>query len=367
MNSAAARYPDRPESVPEAAWAEFHRYIDARTHAERDIKKLQESVQSMTAEDARLSAAEAQLRALAERAEADRVQYAGEVVREQFDVDGLYVFRQGHVEVEQAPVVTDYGDAALIRADRVKALNADIRERGAAKVALMKDFAARQRELRQVEWEMEHAAYQTRTLELEYRHLHTLRVTKQMQEFISGGGEGHNEREREKLRRKIEHVRATMAERIEDKKAQMSKIRRQTREREMENAVLAEQVDHADALVGTRRHVLGLQGSETDAQLPQRLLRDMRVTRQLQDITVGQRTQLQSLTTEVDRLRERTFPSFAVVSKRVIGGTLPDDASFAGTGTGNGRAPAPSHSAGGSRPAFSSSAPVNRNASTGRK
>ena len=77
------------------------------------------------------------------------------------------------------------------------------RDCDAAPVPCPQDF---KKGIRAVEWETEMLDYTTGTLEVEYRHLHTLRVTKAMQEFIKGGGEGHNETERAKLLKKIEHV-----------------------------------------------------------------------------------------------------------------------------------------------------------------
>jgi hypothetical protein len=48
-------------------------------------------------------------------------------------------------------------------------------------------------------------------------------------------------------------------------------------------------------------------------------MKDMRVTRKLEDVAKAQQEEMLLLKKEIDRLRERTFPSFAVVSKRVVG------------------------------------------------
>jgi hypothetical protein len=93
-----------------------------------------------------------------------------------------------------------------------------------------------------MEWELEYSAFSMQTLEMELRHLHTLRVTKQMQEFIGGNGQDHNEKEREKIYRRIDHVRTTMLQRIEDRRQQMQKLRRQVKDKELENVLLMEEV-----------------------------------------------------------------------------------------------------------------------------
>ena len=50
-----------------------------------------------------------------------------------------------------------------------------------------------------------------------------------------------------------------------------------------------------------------------------KLMKDMRLTRNLEDVAKAQQQEMLLLKKEIDRLRERTFPSFAVVSKRVVG------------------------------------------------
>ena len=49
------------------------------------------------------------------------------------------------------------------------------------------------------------------------------------------------------------------------------------------------------------------------------MMKDLRVTRKLEDVAKAQQDELMELKTRIDKLRERTFPSFAVVSKRVVG------------------------------------------------
>jgi hypothetical protein len=87
----------------------------------------------------------------------------------------------------------------------------------------------------------------------------------------------------------------------------------------MENGMLAEQVGEAVGLVESRRSIRDLQSSELERERNDKLMRDMRVTRKLEDVASAQQDEMTVLKKEIDRLRERTFPSFAVVSKRVIG------------------------------------------------
>lgn len=159
---------------------------------------------------------------------------------------------------------------------------------------------------------------------MDLRHLHTLRVTKSMQEFIKGGQENHHEIERAKLGKKIEHVSTTMTTKIDEKKLHMLKVKRVIRDKDGENRILEEQLKEARQLVNEREEIQHLQSTGLDHQRNLKLMKDMRVTRKLEDVGKAQQEEMQLLKKEIDRLRERTFPSFAVVSKRVVGN--PDQA-----------------------------------------
>lgn len=310
---------DRPEAVPDSLWDAFQNFRQDRLDAERDARRMEEEIAARTAEVQRLQAAMQE----AEEASSEAIRQASafqlEALREQYDLDELHVFKQGQVEVEQAPVVTDYADAILIHKSRVARLNDLIRASGREKVDKLREINAKRKEIRLIEWEIEHLQFSMQSLEMEYRHLHTLRVTKQMQEFINGGGEDHNEQQRIKLLRKIEHVQQSMSAKIAERQAQMLRLRRLIKDKDNENQLLLGQVGDAKSLVDDRRAIHDLQSSELDLERTDRLMRDMRVTRKLEDVAKAQQEEMVALKKEIDRLRARTFPSFAVVSKRVVG------------------------------------------------
>ena len=310
---------ERPADIPDPLWDAFQTFRQDRVDADRDIKRLNDEIAEALRENQQLQSEEDNARAQAEAAAQAAVRFAENSVRAMYDVDELHVFRQGLVEVKQEPVVTDYADAILIDSARIERLNQLIRASGSEKVGMMRAIGEKRKELRMFEWEIERLSYLMGTLEMEHSHLHTLRVTKQMQAFINGGGEDHNERERSKLLHKIEHVRTSMAAKIEERKRQMLQLRRANKEKEMENRVLQEQVGQAKEVVDERKAIHDLQSSELDKERTSKLMRDMRVTRKLEDVAKAQQEEMVQLKREIDKLRERTFPSFAVVSKRVVG------------------------------------------------
>lgn len=310
---------EQPEGIPSNVWEDFQSYRNDRVNAERTIAMLADDVLECNNEVARLQCIEDELKEAEKGAFSQFEQFQKDSLHEHFDVDEIRNFRQGQVEVEQAPVITDYADAILVNVTQIERLNKLIRTSGAEKSALLREISDKRKEIRLIDWEIEYLSFCMQTLDMELRHLHTLRVTKQMQEFINGGGEDHNAKEQVKIHRRIEHVRETMALKIEDRKVQALKLRRQIKDKELENMLLMEQVGQSKSVVDERKSIRDLQSGDLDQERTDKLMHDMRVTRKLEDVAKAQLEEMVVLKKEIDRLRERTFPSFAVVSKRVMG------------------------------------------------
>eukprot|EP00658_Telonema_sp_P-2_P003082 TRINITY_DN11133_c0_g1_i2.p1 TRINITY_DN11133_c0_g1~~TRINITY_DN11133_c0_g1_i2.p1 ORF type:complete len:753 (-),score=234.86 TRINITY_DN11133_c0_g1_i2:370-2628(-) len=321
-NAAALKPLEKPNdmlSVPNHIWDAYNQYRQDRILSERELARLMEE-QAEAHGNLTIAEAERSQVAIAV-SEALKVSdaFLADAVDGVYDVDGIYVLRQGQVEVDTAPVVTDYSDAILIRVEHVERLNKLIKDSSLEKVTCINDIMSKRKEIVLGEWELDHLTFSIASLEMQLKHLHTLRVTKHMQEFIAGGGEDHNTQQRQKIQAKIQHVRTTMAKKIEERGGQMQKLRRTIKDKEVENYILLDQVDDAKALVDDRRTIRDLQSSDAGAARCDKLMRDMRVTRKLEDVAKAQQSEMTALRQEIDRLRERTFPSFAVVSKRVVG------------------------------------------------
>eukprot|EP01065_Artemidia_motanka_P027222 TRINITY_DN32448_c0_g1_i1.p1 TRINITY_DN32448_c0_g1~~TRINITY_DN32448_c0_g1_i1.p1 ORF type:complete len:1625 (+),score=748.09 TRINITY_DN32448_c0_g1_i1:57-4877(+) len=315
---------EKPEALREDLWTEFLDFRRERMQAEKDLKVMQDELVERRRAHDRVQRENRQHQQRLEQQLRLLGSFNTQMLHEGYNLDILHTFKQGQIEVEQEAVVTDYADAILIHKDDIERLNEQIRDHGKQKVHIMRDMTDFRKEIRLIEWDNEMLAHQREHHEMDLRHLHTLRVTKAMQEFIKGGQENHHEIERAKLVKKIEHVQKTMQGKIDEKKLAMLKVKRVIREKEQENGVLGEQVKEAQQLVSEREEIQHLQSTGLDHQRNLKLMKDMRVTRKLEDVAKAQQEEMQMLKKEIDKLRERTFPSFAVVSKRVVGN--PDQA-----------------------------------------
>ncbi|KAJ9437195.1 Cilia- and flagella-associated protein 43 [Diplonema papillatum] len=310
---------DKPEGLRDDLWKEFLDFRRERLEYEKEQKILYDALQELAkVTDTLTRESRAQQDKLAERVQLLH-DFKRQMIKESYNLDVLYTFKQGKIEVEQEAVVTDYADGILIRKELIEALNEQIREHGRAKVDKMREIVEFKKNIRSIEWENRMLQHEVDVCEMEYKHLHTLRVTKAMQEFIKGGSESHHDLERSSILKKIDHVRASMAAKIEEKRQATLKVKRIVKDREAENAALEEQVKAARQIVCQREDITRLQSTGLDHQRNLKLMKDVRVTRKLEDVAKAQQEEMKLLKKEVDRLREATFPSFAVVSKRVVG------------------------------------------------
>ena len=310
---------DKPEGLRDDTWRDFLEFRRERLESEREQKFLFDELQEITKANDRLQKeAKSHQTNLDEKLHMVR-DFQTQMVRERYNLDILHTFKQGKIEVEQEAVVTDYADAILIHKRNIENLNVQIREHGRAKVDKMMEIKQFKKGIRLIEWENHMLNHDVISYEMQHKHLHTLRVTKAMQEFIKGGAENHHDLERSAIMKKIDHVRTTMQSKIEEKKQAMQKIRRIVKEKESENNNLRNQVVEAKQLVSQREEIHHLQSTGLDQHRNLKLMQNMRITRKLEDVAKAQQEEMQLLKKEIDRLRERTFPSFAVVSKRVVG------------------------------------------------
>jgi hypothetical protein len=102
------------------------------------------------------------------------------------DLDVVLVLKQGQIEVEESPVVTDLSDAVLVSKSTVQDQNAKIMHQGAVMVSLLRDTMKLQSGIQRFRWDAEELDMREEDVTSRIRHFQLLRVTKDLQLRISG-------------------------------------------------------------------------------------------------------------------------------------------------------------------------------------
>lgn len=255
--------------------------------------------------------------------------------RELYDIELLLKLKQGQVEVPQAAVVTDYSDAIVIGKEVVESRNHRIIEIGKQKVNVLNQTKEFRKNLNLLQWELDMLALQTTDLEERTKDVHMLRVTKDLQSLLKGGEEGRNKADADLLERKIEHLNNTAEQKEQALRKQYAVGNHAAKLRKAENAMLEKKLRELQQNVIQREHIRRLKapggtgGAARDGDRPrivggggrieenevaireaQKGFREVRNRQRLMETAKRHTEQIEILRKELDRLQQKTFPSF---------------------------------------------------------
>merc|ERR1719203_2142682 len=257
--------------------------------------------------------------------------------KEEHDIEILFKLKQGQVEVPQAAVVTDYSGAVVIDTEVVESRNRRILELGKEKVGTLDTIKEFRKKLSLIQWEYRMLQMQTTDLEERTKDVHMLRVTKGLQSLLKGGEEGRNKADADLLERKIEHLNNTTAQKEAQLRKQCSMGNQAYKLRKQENNMLEKKLRELQQNVIQREHIRRLrapqggapQGGMKDGEKPRVIggggrieenetamraaqtgFREVKVRQNLMDAAKKHTDEIDVLRKELDRLRQKTFPSF---------------------------------------------------------
>ncbi|KAG5496057.1 hypothetical protein JIQ42_02947 [Leishmania sp. Namibia] len=234
-----------------------------------------------------------------------------------FDVHTLCRLHQGQIQDEGATTATAFMSSNLRWRDDVAQYNELILQSDADSRALLSKVFARRKLMKLLQWEGERLRYCAGTLQVELRQLHTLRVTRQMQEWLSGDADVSEEKTLANIQSHMRLVETSMSEKVEGLRRVVRRLKNQIAERVTENAIVGAQCDDLGDTVRANAAVYRMLETRADgSRASAARAREIFCTSELEELARSQQEELVRLKHEVDRLRARTFPSFAVVSRQ---------------------------------------------------
>mmetsp|Transcript_129464 Transcript_129464/g.224872 ORF Transcript_129464/g.224872 Transcript_129464/m.224872 type:complete len:1745 (+) Transcript_129464:81-5315(+) len=329
---------ERPETVDEQ---NFNRMLELRAEryqAEVDVQKGHAVKLEMEGLLSHFKKERDDCQAEYDRLQSELTEHRQLMDRELYDIEILFKLKQGQVEVPQAAVVTDYSDAVVIDKEVVESRNRRILELGKEKVGTLDTTKEFRKKLNLIHWEHKMLALQTSDLEERTKDVHMLRVTKGLQTLLKGGEEGRNKADADLLERKIEHLNTTTQQKEQSLKKQYAMSNHATKLRKMENGMLEKKLRELQQNVIQREHIRRLRapqggasggGGQKEGQKPrviggggrieenegairlaQTSFREVKTRQSLMDAAKRHTEEIDLLRKELDRLRQKTFPSF---------------------------------------------------------
>ena len=143
---------DMPEGLAKDVWDKLVEFRDRKILLEQDVRvtsrkfnEMQNLVTQVVHEADRIKT---EMDALAQEYE----EFQEYKFMSVYNLEGLFMLKQGQIEVPQAPVLTDYADAVLIHRSVVERLNEQIVTLGKSKVDALVDMKNYRKGIHGYEW-----------------------------------------------------------------------------------------------------------------------------------------------------------------------------------------------------------------------
>jgi len=303
---------DLPEGVGQAMaermqeLRERHIQLEAKTH--KEIKKFDIMKARLNDYKAVLRNVEAQQ----DLAKAEKERLEREREADAFDLPMFLKLKQGQLEVSADTLSDDKGDAALVELSRIRLLNTAVVTAGKDKVEALKETLTLRRRIANVEWNNDFLDHKADEMVENTKFMQLIFVTKDLQAVIKGGDEDRRAAQIATLERQIEHSKKLHESKVEDLRKRLQRSQRQLREKFTENSKLDEYVQDLSLSVAQRDKILRVRETEGNDEDDKDFRMQEVVWRRLVLEEARQQSEdIAVLRSEVERLRQRTFPSFA--------------------------------------------------------
>jgi WD40 repeat protein len=233
--------------------------------------------------------------------------------KEKYNLELMLRMKQAIVEVPQLPVATDYSTAILVPIDSIESLNKQILKRGSKKIEKLEEIKVSRIQLAKEKWEKRKFELETKDLEERHLEVKLLKSDKRTQNILSGIGLDENKKRAEQLEKQLGVLASNTAKRVEmlHKKEQI--LSKKITEFAEENERLEDEVRDMQEQKNQRSELITLKASVSDKTKhdPARKFKQISTRRHLFDLAKQQAEEIEILRDELERLRARTFPSFA--------------------------------------------------------
>jgi hypothetical protein len=301
-----------PEDLDDEVIERFMEMRETKIDLELEVKKMATKLLQLNQRLQELTQVMSDSQAQCEQAEEDLEKVIEEGAANEHDLVLLFKVKQGCVEIDLETLMDESSDAALVEASTIVSLNGKVRELGTDKVATMKDSKEFKSKIHATNWETEVLDFRAEEVADNTRFYQLLWVTKDLQATIKGGDEGRKAAENSTLEKQMQHSKKLHALKVEDMKKRLFKGHKQIREKELENGKLDDYVQDLAVSVAQREKIIRVRESDKGAVDEQDYKMQEIVWRRLVLEEAKQQSEdIAILKAEVDRLRQRTFPSFA--------------------------------------------------------
>jgi WD40 repeat protein len=302
--------------VDQFSWAKLNELRCSRIDKEIEVRKLVLEFSDLKGRLERLDTEESILVSCLNEMKSSRDALLSELRALESNLDLVVCLRQGQDEVDKDAAVTDYSRALLLPTEVLGKFNSRIKELGKDKISILTKIKQFRRKINIFEWEAKHKGLEAKHFEVYLTDLQLFRVTRELQKIIRDGADAAQTKERlDKVALRKDFLNKDAEERLENIRQKNEILKKQLEERqqecstlEMKISSLHGQVSSCQAVKNSRDEARGVESNP--ANIAAGKMKKVVGRRHMVDTARAQAEEIDFLRQELDKMRQRTFPSF---------------------------------------------------------
>uniref|UniRef100_A0AAV2JQE6 Cilia- and flagella-associated protein 43 n=1 Tax=Knipowitschia caucasica TaxID=637954 RepID=A0AAV2JQE6_KNICA len=307
---------DSPQNMPEklhpAVWERFCIFRRNKLEKEHEVKMNALTLAEMIAF--------LQARKDEEKAVIEEYQTMSEELKRLHQVKNRFIMdlnvqvllKQGQVEVSNTKFSGQYADSILLPRSVVEDLNRTIRTIGESKISAMVERKNLGKDILQQEWELKRNRMHIEDLENKARDIQTLRISADQKEYLnSTDREGRASKQVAVMEKTLAYQKQCHLKNVEHRKKKIKQLKHQAKQTSDKTAVLETQIAEAEVRVAAKEQIQAIIATDNPATEDEERYLEIVQRSQLKALAEAQTKQLELLRAEVERLRNKNFPSLS--------------------------------------------------------
>ncbi|KAL0227063.1 hypothetical protein P9112_014387 [Eukaryota sp. TZLM1-RC] len=299
---------EQPPNVSESTWNIFVSNLNRKYYLEFELNEVNESISKttkfLTDHNHELDYIEKKSNDLNSKIS----KLENSIMTLTSDLPVLFRLRQGQVELPPQSILMDFSKCILLGVEVIDNYNELISNAGEEVLKMLNLIVKLSKNIRLIKWQIKEAEMKKRDVDDEILDFQLLKVTKKIQALLTHNPASNADiNELEGLKKQDLHLEKIHHKNMKELEIKMNKLIKQIKAKSRENNELEGQIEAIKMEVG---QLTSLDCDEPVDDSKDSLMKNIRLIRKLKEVVTEKESELNFLKVELERLRQRTFPSF---------------------------------------------------------